>query len=468
MSSTDSETPDMTSKKQRPSRNPAGKTVDPPRGKIAKPAAKPSKQQSVELIIMNGPPKDSRCKSSKEEYVDFLKKLPKKQQTELLKKEAMLTGKLQQAPLKYRLLTSNMDDMSKRYALNRMQAFQDLLPDDNEYAKQKEWFETLLRVPFAKIIESKVCKHSDKQAIQTFLLDTRQNLDSCVYGLQNAKAAILQIMAQSITNSDSVCHALGFQGQKGTGKTSLAFCGIAKTLGRPFHMVSLGGSKDSSYLSGHEYTYLGSHCGHLVDILIAADCMNPIIFFDELDKVSDSPAGQELIGNLIHLIDATQNSAIKDRYFGNINFDFSHVMFVFSFNDASKVDPILLDRMQVINIENYKVKDKIQIVKRFFLPEIVKNLGISEETILLHEDDIRYIIERYAHSEGGVRLLRQCISAIYMKVNLLLLTEGRDLGLHYAMKEISIPFVLTRDVIDTMLEHDFGSHNGDVPFGMYV
>ena len=470
MSSDTSDPLDMTAKKTKPPRKAPSTASGKVAGKVAKPASRANKQQSVELIIMNSPPKDAGCKSSHEHYLDFLKTLPKKQQTELLQKEAALVGFKTQPPLKYRLLMSDMSNESKQYALQRMQTFQDLTPDDNEYPKQKEWFETLLRVPFGVYRDLTVDHRSSSATIAAFLHDAQSALNQSVYGMHSAKSTILELIAGWITNPNSMCRAIALHGEKGTGKTSIAFHGLARALDRPLHLISLGGCKDSSYLSGHEYTYLGSHCGHLVDILIASGCMNPIILFDELDKVSESPAGQEVIGNLIHLIDATQNTAIKDRYFGNVQFDLSRVMFVFSFNDASKVDPILLDRMVKINIDSYKTSDKVNIAKKFFIPDIAKNLGLSTEKVVLDSDLIKYIIDKYTQNEKGVRSLRKCIESLYSKINILLLTNANapKLDLTYVVKNLSLPFILTHDIIDKMLNRDFGNSHNDVPVGMYV
>ena len=112
----------------------------------------------------------------------------------------------------------------------------------------------------------------------------------------------------------------------GTGKTTLVKDGISKILNRPFALIALGGATDSSCLEGHGYTYEGSTWGKIVDILIQTRCSNPIIYFDELDKISDTPRGEEIIGILTHLIDATQNNNFHDKYFSEIDFDLSKAL----------------------------------------------------------------------------------------------------------------------------------------------
>ena len=121
----------------------------------------------------------------------------------------------------------------------------------------------------------------------------------------------------------------------------------------------MGGATDSSFLEGHSYTYEGSNWGKIVDILIQSKCMNPVIYFDELDKISGTPKGEEIIGILTHLTDTTQNSQFHDKYFSSLDFDLSKALFIFSYNDEDKINPILRDRMYRIETKGYKKKDKI-------------------------------------------------------------------------------------------------------------
>ena len=145
---------------------------------------------------------------------------------------------------------------------------------------------------------------------------------------------------------------------------------------------------DSSTLEGHSYTYEGSTYGKIVDILIQSKTMNPVIMFDELDKVSDTPKGEEIIGILTHLTDPTQNTEFHDKYFSEIDFDLSKCLFIFSYNDDSKINPILKDRLYKIQTKGYDKKDKIIIANNYLLP-------IIQETIKFNEDHISNILEFY-------------------------------------------------------------------------
>ena len=185
---------------------------------------------------------------------------------------------------------------------------------------------------------------------------------------------IMQFVGQWITNPNAIGSAIAIKGPMGTGKTTLVKEGISKILGRDFAFIALGGATDSSFLEGHSYTYEGSSWGQIVEILIKSKTMNPVIYFDELDKISDTPKGEEIIGILTHLTDPSQNSQFHDKYFSEIDFDLSKCLFIFSYNDESKINPILKDRMYRIETKGYDSKQKTVISKNYLLPKIMEQV----------------------------------------------------------------------------------------------
>ncbi len=204
----------------------------------------------------------------------------------------------------------------------------------------------------------------------------------------------------------------------GVGKTTIIKNGISKILNRAFSFIALGGASDGSYLDGHSYTYEGSTYGKIVDILIQTNSLNPIIFFDELDKVSTSERGNEIIGILTHITDNTQNENFQDKYFSEVSIDLSKCLFVFSFNNEELVNPILKDRMYVIDVKGYDKKEKVIIAKKYILPEILKEYNFIEKEIIFKDDIIEYIIEK-TKSEEGVRNLKRNIECIISKINII-------------------------------------------------
>ena len=267
----------------------------------------------------------------------------------------------------------------------------------------------------------------------------RTILDEAIHGHEKAKRQLERIVGQWI-NGEQTGYCFGFEGAPGIGKTSLAKKGLAKCLfddkentSRPFAFIALGGSCNGSTLSGHNYTYVGSTWGRIVDILMETKCMNPIIFIDELDKVSRSEHGKEIIGILTHLVDSTQNESFQDKYFNGVDLDLSKALFIFSYNDPSLIDRILLDRIHRVKFKNLSVEDKLVIANKYVLPEIYENIGLKD-MIEINDDILRFIIETYTY-EPGVRKLKEILFEIISEINLAILQEKDG--------NIKLPIVLT-------------------------
>lgn len=264
------------------------------------------------------------------------------------------------------------------------------------------------------------------QSIGTHITDIVDTLDQSIHGHTHAKNQILKIVAQWMTGEQSG-YCFGFEGSPGIGKTSLAKNGISKCLkdengnSRPFAFIALGGSTNGSTLEGHNYTYVNSSWGKIVDILMETKCMNPIIYVDELDKVSNTEQGREIISILTHIIDSTQNDLFQDKYFSGINIDLSKTLFIFSYNDPEKIDKVLLDRIHRIKFDNLTVIEKLTIVENFILPSINKKMGFSN-IVHLSNETVEYIIETYT-MEPGVRKLKEILFDLYGEINIQILKE---------------------------------------------
>ena len=247
-------------------------------------------------------------------------------------------------------------------------------------------------------------------------------MNKCIHGQNDAKKQIQKLIAQWI-NGKMTGGVFGFEGPPGVGKTSLAKLGLAKCLvdkngkDRPFIFIPLGGSTDGSTLQGHNYTYLGSSWGSIIDGLIASKCMNPIIFFDELDKVSTTQHGHEIIGILDHLTDSTQNNEFTDRYFAGVKFDLSKALIVFTYNNRNNINPILLDRITEINFKSLTKHDKLIINDKFMLPNILKNVGFKSYDITFDKAALEYLIDTYT-CEAGVRKLKEKLIDIIRELNI--------------------------------------------------
>jgi len=245
-----------------------------------------------------------------------------------------------------------------------------------------------------------------------------------------------------------------------THNTSLVKEGISKILNRPFAFIALGGATDSSFLEGHSYTYEGSTWGKILQILIDSKCMNPVIYFDELDKISETPRGEEIAGILTHLTDTTQNSQFHDKYFAEINFDLSKCLFIFSYNDEHKVNPILKDRMYRIKTKGYSQKEKTIISNNYLLPRIREQVKFNSEEIIIPESTIHYIVETHCDKEDGVRNLKRCLEIIHTKLNLYrLMRPGSNLFEQDMSLKVEFPFTVTKDLVDKLIKKEKDSYS---------
>jgi ATP-dependent Lon protease len=261
-----------------------------------------------------------------------------------------------------------------------------------------------------------------------YMNNVKNVLDESIYGHEKAKEQIEKIIAQWI-NGEQDGYCFGFEGPPGVGKTSLAKKGISNCLKdennvcRPFSFIQIGGDSNGSTLQGHNYTYVGSTWGIITQILIDKKCMNPIIFIDEVDKISKTENGKEIIGILTHLLDPTQNDVFQDKYFNGIDLDLSKALFILSYNDVNLIDKILLDRIHRIRFDILSIEEKIIISKKHIIPEICKKMGFNSNVnniINFENSTIRFIIENYTH-EAGVRKLKEKLFEIIGQINIDLL-----------------------------------------------
>jgi len=359
-------------------------------------------------------------------------------------------------PLKFKILSSDMDINTKSIAISQLNKCDTMDTSSGEYNKTKQWINSLIQIPFNKFTNLPVSDNNSIKEKKKFLIDTNKILNDAIYGHTSAKNHILQVISKWIKNPQSGGNILAIQGPMGNGKTTLVKKGIAKAIGRPFHFIALGGASDSSSFDGHHYTYEGSKYGRIVEILIQSKCMNPIFYFDELDKISDTQKGDEIVHLLTHLTDTSQNDKFHDNYFSGIDIDLTKALFIFTFNDENKIDRILKDRMYVIRTQGFKTDDKLHIANDYLLPELLKTYNYYD-SIVFHDDIIQNIIENFTDNEQGVRNLKRCLETIISKVNMyeLLYDSKNDkcsIDLDYTITNFSIPYNIKIDDLEILLK----------------
>jgi len=314
------------------------------------------------------------------------------------------------------LLSKNMPNHIKKICLEKIE---ELKNSSNETYKIKMYVSLLIQFPWPSEVDDNFFKilSINKSKSKEFLEKTEVNLDSLIYGHKEAKSKTLEMLGKIISVQGCNIHPIGLAGPPGVGKTKFAQV-LAKCLDIPFVQITLGGQNDGELLHGHGYTYSGAQPGLIIKKMVEASTSRCIMFFDELDKcVAKNGQVNELTSILIHLTDPMTNGSFQDRFFQEITFPLNKVIFIFSFNDINKIDKILLDRMEILNIESYNVKEKINIATDHLLKDISKDVGFTSNSIVFTKEILTKIIEEHTF-EPGVRSLKRCIENILLKLNL--------------------------------------------------
>lgn len=354
-------------------------------------------------------------------------------------------------PIKFKILEKVAVIPSlQRIAMAKYNALCNIDPSSTEYYKCSHWIDGFTGLPLGTYKDLPVKLEDGPEKCGAFMDTVRSCMDSAIYGHEDAKLQIMQFVSSWIANPKSHGNVLSIHGPPGIGKTSLIKDGVAKALGRPFHFITLGGATDASFLDGHSYTYEGSTWGKIVDVLIQSKCMNPIFYFDELDKVSETPKGEEIMNMLIHLTDGSQNDRFQDKYFTGIDLDLSRCLFIFSHNNHEKVNPILKDRMYNIAVEGFNVKQKLKIAEDYLVGQALREVGLFEK-VMFSRDMIEFIIETYTNGEPGVRELKRCIQTVINKINLLRF-YNHPKQVPFSIEGFALPFTLQKSHIEKFLK----------------
>lgn len=353
-------------------------------------------------------------KKEDQEYYNSLESDEKKRITEI--ENSLQNFKTKTKPLRFRILESNMDLHTKSRIIEELNMLDNSAAYSSDRKKMEMYIQSLSKLPLGTYKSLPVNFDSKPDEIAKFLTSSKERLNNVVFGHDEAKDKIIKLLAQWISNPTGSGLVLGIDGPMGCGKTTLVKEGICKVLGLPFGFIPLGGVSDGSFLLGHSYTYEGSKCGRICDVLKESGYMNTILYFDELDKVSNTSHGEEIINILIHLTDSTQSDHFCDKYFSNIPIDLSRCLIVFSFNDYNLINPILRDRMTIIKTKEYTTSNKVEIAKHYMVPAICKQYGFQANDVYISDDVLKYIINR-TESEKGVRNFKRSLEEIISTLN---------------------------------------------------
>jgi ATP-dependent Lon protease len=384
------------------------------------------------------------------------------------KKEELKKINLNSEEIEQKILKLNIDNYSQAQIYQKFTKLASMTPMDSEYHKLKEWIDTVIDIPFTTI-KSASFTNQDSTNINSILTQVKERLDAEIYGMDQIKEELLLVLNHRLTNPNSSDHSIALIGPPGVGKTKIVRT-LASILSLPFEQISMGGVNDSSFLDGHSYTYEGARPGKIVESFKKLGCKNGILFFDEVDKIGSSSRSQEVSNQLLHITDFTQNTHFCDKYLPELPIDLSKIWFIFSLNDENSMDPILKNRMNLIKVSGYSVKDKLQIINKFLIPQISQSLGMDSSQIIL-TDEVKTFIINKCSQEDGIRDLKRAIEALYRKLDVLCKTVLPDgtfgkLTLSFAIKNFILPYKLNYQDINLLLKNYI--KESKVPYGLYV
>lgn len=334
-----------------------------------------------------------------------------------IKKEIERLSKLDADDIDLRkqiMLNKNMPEKIKKLALEKLN---EMKTGGSEYYKQLLYVKAVVDYPWIGPNDSDIFSQykNDHEKWREIITKAKTNLQEKVYGHNECKETITELIGKWFSNPKSIGTALALQGPPGVGKTLLAMQ-LGKALDLPFAKINLGGVEDATVLNGSASVYSGSTYGSIVKKMTEMGKPRCILFFDELDKIALHHGRNEVSDVLIHITDATTNSQFNDKFFQDITFPLNKVLFIFSFNNKEKIDPILLDRMEIIRVEAYSIEDKIKIVNDYLLKEIQVDMGLTDLNIKISDEMITYLVDTYTN-EAGVRSIKRVIEKLLRKLN---------------------------------------------------
>lgn len=330
---------------------------------------------------------------------------------------------------------SNYGDDIKSILYNKYLKMENIDRND-EYFKMNEWLETVLEIPTkTEKIETNIGKQMN---------NIMENLNKKIYGLEKVKEEIIEAYCAMVTNSEYKKNIIALVGPPGVGKTAIASA-VAEAIELPFEHISMGCIKDVNTLVGHSPTYIGARPGLFTELLRKMKKTNGVILLDEIDKIYHASENGSIMSTLVHILDKSQNNKFRDMYMPEINIDLSNIFFILALNDESLLDPVLKDRLHIINIPNYSQQDKKEICTHYLLPKILKELNFKDGEIVICGKVMEYIISK--SKTDGIRQLEKIIRKICERINVLKYSNTK---MSYSINELKFPFKLTNSYVDML------------------
>lgn len=372
-----------------------------------------------------------------EKYL-MLKSIDRKK-LEKIKSETDLSGNIVA-----KILNSNHSDEVKTILYKKYKRYYDNVSEGNssdELFKIIEWIETVLNLPTKTGIQSSLS--ADEKLSKLWL-----SLNKHITGLTHVKEKIMEAMSTKIQNPNGRGKILTFVGPPGVGKTAMADA-IAEAMEMPFDNIQLGSVKDSNTLTGHSSTYIGATSGMFTKVLLKSGRLDTVVLLDEIDKIPNTSEGSSISAVLYHVLDKTQNNKFKDMYMPEINIDLSKMTFLLSANSLENIDPLIRDRITVVEIHGYNTQEKINICVNHIFPKIRTETGFTEKDITIGKKELQYLITNKTNGDPGMRDIEKKIEQLCERLSLL--KYSKNINFSYKCEEIKFPLTITTEIINKLL-----------------
>lgn len=342
-----------------------------------------------------------------------------------------------------RIINSDHDDSVKAILYRKYKRCYDNIThgSSDELFKVTEWIDNILDLP-TKITTKSQTSMSDK------LKKLWNSLNEHIYGLKHVKEKVMEAVCAKLLDPDSKGSILTFVGPPGVGKTAIA-TSIADAMEMPFDQISFGSVKDSSVLTGQQSVWIASSPGLFTKILLKSKRQDTVVLLDEIDKIPDTSEGRSISSVLLHVLDRTQNHRFKDMYMPEILLDLSKMVFLCAANSLEDIDPVLRNRMTIIEINGYSTTEKAEIALEHMIPRIKKELGFLESDVIMSQEDLHYLIENKTNNEVGMREVERKLYQLFERLSLL--KHAKGIPFSYKITNVKFPYKVDENTINKLL-----------------
>lgn len=380
------------------------------------------------------------------EYDRYTSEEHKMMDNQILEIEKNINNNMLQ--IKYKILKLETSYENKAVIYQKFVELQSTSKDDSEYSKLFNWINNAIELPFDKIKT-----FPNRNSMSNFLKFAYQKMEEELFGMKKVKEQLLFFINAKLTNPNMKRTNLGLVSKPGMGKTSIARL-LSSILDIGFQQISCGGVDRSDFFKGHDYTYVGSQPGEIVNCLKRMGTKNGILFFDEYEKVLSNKSISAL---MLHITDPSQNSEFRDNYFSELTIDLSHIWFIYAMNSLPK-DEALRDRIYYIEIEDYSSREKITIVRDYILKKTLFNSGLNENDIVFDTETIKYLVNQLSN-EKGLRTLEKVVMDIVNKLKFLEMHQDNEGNLPFDLsfkinRKVSFPFQVDLQTLKCIVQFE--------------